>query len=104
MTRSTSTNGKTQRTYEYSERSRSILDQMSVILPELTKTDLANMSIFWLGASLCSIQNESGCDIREAAKDLMGKLSEKGYDQISADLTVSMKVTNLDRFFEISQN
>lgn len=80
------------------------MDQMSVILPELTKTDLANMSIFWLAASLCNIQTESGCDIREAAKALKGRLSEKGYDQISADLTVSMKVTNLDRFFEISQD
>ncbi len=99
MTRSTSTNGKTQRTYEYSERARSIMDQMSVILPELTKTDLANMSIFWMGASLRIIQDAQQCDVREAAKIMATQLSETGYDNISTNLTLGMKVTNLDRFF-----
>ncbi len=99
MTRSTSTNGKTQRTYEYSERARSIMDQMSVILPELSKTDLANMSIFWFGASLRTIQDTQNCDVREAAKIMSSQLSDIGYESISTNLTVNMKVTNLDRFF-----
>ncbi len=99
MTRSTSTNGKTQRTYEYSERARSIMDQMSVILPELSKTELANLSIFWMGASLRSIQDSQNCDVREAAKIMAAQLSETGYEQISTNLTVNMKVTNLDKFF-----
>ena len=43
MTRSNSDTGVTQRTYPMSERSRSILDQISIVTPGYSKTDLMNL-------------------------------------------------------------
>ncbi len=100
MTRSASNTGKTQRTYEMSERSRGLLDHISIVLPDYTKTDLINLSIYWLGASFRDIQEENGCDIKEAARIMREKLTETGYAPILESMVKDLKMTNLDRFFE----
>jgi len=100
MTRSASTTGKTQRTYEMSEMSRGLLDHICIVLPNYTKTDLINLSIYWLGASFRDIQAANECDIKEAAKIMKDKLTETGYAPIVESMVKDLKVTNLDRFIE----
>lgn len=100
MTRSASTTGKTQRTYEMSEMSRGLLDHICIVLPNYTKTDLINLSIYWLGASFRDIQAANECDIKEAAKIMKDKLTETGYAPIVQSMVKDLKITNLDRFIE----
>ena len=100
MTRSNSDTGLTQRTYPMSERSRSILDQLSIVLPGYSKTDLMNVSVFWMASSLKDFRDERGLDIKAAFRFMEEHLSENGYEQIRENIMSSMKVTSLDRWFD----
>ena len=99
MTRSNSDTGLTQRTYPMSERSRSILDQLSIVLPGYSKTDLMNVSVFWMASTLKDFRDERGLDIKAAFRFMEERLSQNGYDQIRENIMASMKVTSLDRWF-----
>ncbi len=100
MTRSNSDTGVTQRTYPMSERSRSILDQISIVTPGYSKTDLMNLSVFWLAASIKQLKDDRNLDMRGSFSYMESKMSEYGYDKIRENIAADMKVTPLDRWFE----
>ena len=100
MTRSNTDTGVTQRTYTMSERSRSILDQISIVTPGYSKTDLMNLSVFWLAASIKQLKDDRNLDMRGSFSYMEAKMSEYGYDKIRENITAGMKVTPLDRWFE----
>lgn len=100
MTRSNTDTGVTQRTYPMSERSRSILDQISIVTPGYSKTDLMNLSVFWLAASIKQLKDDRNLDMRGSFSYMEAKMSEYGYDKIRENITAGMKVTPLDRWFE----
>ena len=100
MTRSNSDTGVTQRTYPMSERSRSILDQISIVTPGYSKTDLMNLSVFWLAASIKQLKDDRNLDMRGSFSYMESKMSEYGYDKIRDNIIADMKVTPLDRWFE----
>lgn len=100
MTRSNSDTGVTQRTYPMSERSRAILDQISIVTPGYSKTDLMNLSVFWLAASIKELKDDRNLDMRSSFQYMEHKLSEYGYDKIRENIMGSMRVTPLDRWFD----
>lgn len=100
MTRSTSDTGVTQRTYPMSERSRLILDQISIVTPGYSKTDLMNLSVFWLATTIKQLKDDRDLDMRGCFSHMEDKMSEYGYDKIRDNITADMKVTPLDRFLE----
>lgn len=100
MTRSTSDTGLTQRTYPMSERSRAIIDQISIVTPGFTKTELVNVAVFWLATTIMELRNGEGKDMKDAFATMQKKMSEYGFEAVRDAISNNMKITPLDHWFE----
>ena len=100
MTRSNTNTGLTQRTYPMSERSRAILDQISIVTPGYTKTELMNVAVFWLATSIKDLREEQKMGMIESFQFMQQKMSGYGDEQVKDAISCDMKITPLDRWFE----
>ncbi len=102
MTRSTSETGLTQRTYPMSERSRTIIDQIAIVTPGFTKTELVNVAVFWLATSIMELRSNNKKGMKEAFAEMQAKMSEYGFEAVRDAISDDMKITPLDHWFERS--
>lgn len=100
MTRSTSDTGLTQRTYPMSERSRAIIDQISIVTPGFTKTELVNVAVFWLATSIMEIRKGDAKGMKDAFATMQSKMAEYGFEAVRDAISNDMKITPLDHWFE----
>lgn len=104
----------TQRTYRFSEICRLLIDQLSILLPGISKEDLANFAVFWMATSFkelienkeLSIEmvNESEkIRIADAMDVMQQKMAECGYENVMSAITKTKGYTRLDRFFDLDE-
>lgn len=104
MTRSTSVDGITQRTYPMSERCRQIIDSIDIVVPGYSKSDLVNLAVFFTSAFMSDyIRDTDGSDVKEAVEYIRRFTAEHGYELIQNALMTNLKVTKLDRFFDMDE-
>lgn len=104
MTLSMSTDGITQRTYPMSERMRKIIDNVNIVVPNMSKTDIIHSLMFFSASYLTDLMNDNGYDVKQAMAVINRYTAEHGYEKIQRELIAAdSKVTKLDRFFDLDE-
>lgn len=112
MSKSKNNGFTTQRTYRFSERCRLSIDQLSILLPGVSKEDIMAFSVFWTSVTFKELIEKrtmtitldfDGDTIRlaDAMSVMQDKIAESGYEETMTAIASTKGYTRLDRFFEL---